>query len=170
MDILKEEGAFDPERKARFPRIAGEGGAAVGGTDATANGSATPGKGGKDARVLIHAYSGSLEQAMQYVKLGATISIAGSVTYRNNRKTAEVARAVPATRLVIESDAPYILPEPARTEYVAQKDPAAGRVSMLVNTPTNLRLTAQKVADLRGIPYAELAALTTHNALRFFGL
>ena len=68
----------------------------------------------KDARVLLHCFSGSRELAEQYVKLGATISIAGPVTYKNNRKTSEVVSAIPIEYLLVETDAPYLTPEPYR--------------------------------------------------------
>ena len=55
----------------------------------------------KDARVLLHCFSGSRELAEQYVKLGATISIAGPVTYKNNRKTSEVVSAIPIEYLLV---------------------------------------------------------------------
>ena len=76
LDILKEEGAFSDERKSWFPER----------PDTTGYVSKQPGT-CKDARVLLHCFSGSAELGSQYVKLGATISIAGPVTYKNNRKT-----------------------------------------------------------------------------------
>ena len=79
LDILKEEGAFSDERKSWFPER----------PDTTGYVSKQPGT-CKDARVLLHCFSGSAELGSQYVKLGATISIAGPVTYKNNRKTVGV--------------------------------------------------------------------------------
>lgn len=134
MDILKEEGAFSEERKSFFPpRPDGSG----------------------DARVLLHCYSGSKEMAQQYVKLGATISIAGPVTFKNNRKTKAVAQAVPLEHLLIETDAPYLAPEPKR-----------GRK----NKSPYIKYTAQCLADLKGISLEALATATQQNAMRFFNI
>lgn len=138
MDILKEEGAFKDERKKMFPKRKGPGG------------ELTP-----DARVMIHCFSASKEVAMQYIALGATISVAGPVTYKNNRKTAEAAAAVPIEYMLVETDAPYLTPEPLR-----------GRR----NVPANVKYTAQKIAELKGMTYEEVAKITRENAQHFFGI
>lgn len=138
MDILKEEGAFSDERKALFPE--------------------RPGPDGKmlpDSRVLIHCFSGSAETAAQYVKLGATISICGPVTYKNNRKTREVVERIPIEFLTVETDAPYLSPEPKR-----------GRPNM----SPYVEYTARKVAEIKGITYEEASAVTCGNAMRFYGI
>ena len=140
MDILKEEGAFSKERKSHFPkRPAPEGweGAA------------------DDARVVLHCFSGSAELARQYVKLGATISIAGPVTFKNARKTVEVAQAIPAEFLLVETDAPYLAPVPMRGKP---------------NLSNYVVHTARRVAVLKGMPLDELAAVTCANAKRFYDI
>ena len=144
MDILKEEGAFTDERKSWFPQRPDSEGF-VGGTPGNV----------PDARVLIHCFSGSAELASQYVKLGATISIAGPVTYKNNRKTVAVAAAVPIDFLLVETDSPYLTPEPLR-----------GRR----NSPVNVEYTARKIAEIKGMDYEEVAARTNSNACRFYGI
>lgn len=144
MDILKEEGAFTDERKSWFPQRPDSEGFVVG----------TPGN-VPDARVLIHCFSGSAELASQYVKLGATISIAGPVTYKNNRKTVAAAAAVPIDFLLVETDSPYLTPEPLR-----------GRR----NSPVNVEYTARKIAEIKGMDYEEVAARTNSNACRFYGI
>ena len=105
------------------------------------------------AGVLLHCFSGSAVQALEYIKLGCTISIAGPVTYSNNKKTAEVARRIPLENLLIETDAPYLTPEPFRGKS---------------NDSTNVEYVARKIAELRGISYEEVAAATLLNARRFF--
>lgn len=137
MDILKEEGAFLAERKSWFPKRPGPDGDV------------------DDARVLIHCFSASREVAEQYVKLGATISICGPVTYKNNRKTVEVVENTPIEFMTVETDAPYLTPEPLR-----------GRR----NVPANVRYTAQKVADIKGMEYEEVVRITCENAKRFYGI
>ena len=105
--------------------------------------------------VLLHCYSGSAELAREYIKLGAMISIAGSVTYKNNKKTVRVVEEVPLERLLIETDSPYLSPVPFR----GQK-----------NHPINVRCTAEKIAEIKGISFEEVAETTRENALRFFGI
>ena len=109
----------------------------------------------KDARVLLHCFSGSRELAEQYVKLGATISIAGPVTYKNNRKTSEVVSAIPIEYLLVETDAPYLTPEPHRGKK---------------NQSPYVAYTARRVALLKGISYEEAACRTLENAKRFYGI
>jgi TatD DNase family protein len=103
--------------------------------------------------MLIHCFGGSAETALELVRRGAWISFSGSITRPNNRKAGPALRAVPEDRLLIETDAPDILPEGA----------AGG-----LNEPANLRLVLAKAAELRGMPEADLAGLTFRNAARFF--
>ena len=138
MDILKEEGAFRDERCGWFPKRKGPDGIET-----------------KDARVLLHCFSGSRELAEQYIKLGATISIAGPVTYKNNRKTTEVVGAVPLEYLLVETDSPYLTPEPHRGKK---------------NKPPYVEYTARRVAAIKEIPYEEVARRTLENAKAFFNI
>lgn len=138
MNILKEEGAFSDERKSWFPERTGPDGKKL-----------------PDARVLIHCFSGSRETARQYVKLGATISICGPVTFKNNRKTREVVVDTPIEFLLVETDSPYMAPEPKR-----------GRQ----NKPFYVEYTARKVAELKEMDYDEVARITCANAKRFFNI
>ena len=103
--------------------------------------------------VLMHCFSGSRELASQYIKLGAYISIAGPITYKNARKTIEVVDVVPLDRLMIETDAPYLTPEPYRGKR---------------NEPMFVKHTCQKMAMLKGISYEEMAKITLDNAKTFF--
>ena len=138
MDILKEEGAFSKERQKGFPGRPGPGGALL-----------------PDSRVLIHCFSGSAETARQYVKLGATISVCGPVTFKKSRKIVEVVEQTPLEFLTVETDAPYLAPVPMR-----------GRPNM----SPYVEYTCRKVAEIKGIPYEEAARVTTANARRFYGL
>lgn len=134
MRILKENGAFSKERLACFPPRA---------------------DGSPDARVLLHCFSGSAELARQYVRLGADISIAGPVTYKNARKTVEVVQTVDLSRLTAETDAPYLTPVPMR-----------GRR----NLPVYVEHTVRKIAEIKGISYEEAAMATLENGMRFYGI
>jgi TatD DNase family protein len=138
MDILKEEGAFSDERCSWFPKRKGPNGQMV-----------------KDARVLLHCFSGSREMAEQYVKLGATISIAGPVTYKNNKKTPEVVKAIPIEFLLVETDAPYLTPEPFRGKK---------------NKSPLVEYTARHVAALKEMEYEDVARQTCENAKVFYGI
>ena len=143
MDILKEEGAFSDERKSWFNERPDTTGFVKGDTAAP------------DARVLLHCFSGSAELGRQYVKLGATLSIAGPVTYKNNRKTTAVVEEIPIDFLLVETDSPYLTPEPYR-----------GRKNM----SPYVEHTARKVAEIKGMTFEEIAAATKANAMRFFGI
>ena len=144
LDILQEEGAFSDERKSWFPER----------PDTTGYVSKQPGT-CKDARVLLHCFSGSAELGSQYVKLGATISIAGPVTYKNNRKTVGVVAELPLDFLLVETDSPYLTPEPFRGKK---------------NDPSKVEYTARKVAEIKGLSLEEVAAKTKENAMRFYGI
>lgn len=156
MDILKEEGVFSEERKSWFPKRPDPSGYTLKKSDAAKKASDDPADHmADDARVLIHCFSGSAELAAQYVKLGATISVAGPVTYKNNRKTVAVVAEVPMDFLLVETDSPYLSPEPLR-----------GRRNM----SPNVKYTAQKVAEIKDMTLEEVAAKTKENAMRFYGI
>lgn len=135
LSILKDEGIFSDERKTKFP--------------------ANPTTGIKSAGLLLHCYSGSADMAMQYIKLGATLSIAGPVTYKNNHKTVEVVKEVPLEHLLIETDMPYLTPEPLRGKQ---------------NSSPLVEFTAKKIAEIKGVSYEEVARVTCENAKRFYGI
>lgn len=104
---------------------------------------------------VMHSFSGSLEVARQCLKLGLHISLSGTVTYANARRPVEVAAGVPLGRLLLETDAPDLPPEPYHGS---------------VNVPANLLATAQRVAEIRQMPLEELARQTSDNACRLFKL
>ena len=103
--------------------------------------------------VLMHCFSGSGELAKEYVKLGGYISIAGPVTYKNSRKLIEVIEAVPLERLMIETDSPYLTPEPFRGKR---------------NESLYVKYVCEKMAQIKGLSVEEVAEATTHNAKTYF--
>lgn len=103
---------------------------------------------------VMHCFSGDVPIARACLDLGLFISLAGPVTYRNARALPDVARFVPADRLVVETDCPYLPPDGYRGKR---------------NEPAYLALTAARVAGLRGEPLETLAACTTANARALFG-
>lgn len=103
---------------------------------------------------VLHCFSGSLAMAKEAVELGFYVAVGGPVTYGTKGPLAEVVRGVPLARLLLETDCPYLPPEPHR-----------GRR----NEPAYLPLVNAAVARLRGEPADEVAAVTTANALHLFG-
>ncbi|MFZ5899278.1 MAG: TatD family hydrolase [Bacillota bacterium] len=104
---------------------------------------------------VMHCFTGNWAWAEVFLDLGCYISISGVVTFAKSRDIKAVAERIPAERLLLETDAPYLAPVPRR-----------GRR----NEPAFLTHTAAAVAELRRMTAEELAALTTANALRFFGI
>ena len=104
---------------------------------------------------IIHCFSGSAETAKEYLRLGYYISFAGPLTFKKAPKLQEAARIIPKDRLLIETDSPYMAPEPMR-----------GRR----NEPANVRFVGLKMAELRGERPEEVAAYTTENAMRVYGM
>lgn len=144
LEILQKSGAFSKERQNDFPArsLSEEAMKAVKGMNG-------------DSRVLLHCYSGSLELAGEYIKHGATISICGPVTFKNNRKTVEVVDGIPMDFLLLETDSPYLTPQPLRGKE---------------NCPNYIRYTAEKVAEIKGVSFEEVARKTAENTRIFFDI
>ena len=106
-------------------------------------------------RILMHCWSGSLDMALVYVQLGCMISLAGPVTFPSARRLHEVAKAIPARSLVLETDSPWLAPQPHRGAR---------------NEPAFLVSIADTVARLRGVDTKAIADVTTENARRFFSI
>ena len=103
---------------------------------------------------VMHSFTGSLETAEECVELGMYISFAGMVTFKKSDELRAVAAAVPAERLLIETDSPYLSPHPVRGQRP--------------NEPALIIHTAQCLAEARGITVEQLASDTTANAQRLF--
>lgn len=102
---------------------------------------------------LMHCFSSSVEVAKEIIKLGGYISISGTVTFKNAKNIVEVAKLVPLDRILVETDSPYLTPEPNR-----------GRR----NEPANVRYTAQKVADIKEMKLEDLAKFLLENTKKFY--
>lgn len=102
---------------------------------------------------IMHCFSGSWELAKEALRRNFYISIAGPVTYKNAKSLPEVVKNCPLDRLLIETDSPYLSPEPKRGK---------------TNEPANVYYVAEKIAQLRGISVEEVAEATTANAKAFF--
>jgi TatD DNase family protein len=113
--------------------------------------------GGKGVKkVVFHCFSGSVEQAKVVLEKGWYISLTGVVTFRNAEKTRDVAKFVPTERLMIETDSPYMSPEPMRKQKV--------------NEPALLVHTARFIADLKGMELVKFAEQVTATTKQFFTL
>ena len=104
---------------------------------------------------VMHSFSGSKEICDEILKLNFIISLGGPVTFKNAKQPKEVAQHVPLDKLIVETDAPYLTPHPYRGKR---------------NEPAYVKVVAEQIAELRGISYEALAAATTQNAERLFGL
>ena len=104
---------------------------------------------------VFHCYSGSLEMAKWLVDRGWYIGFTGVLTFKNAKKAVEVAAGIPLERLVLETDCPYMAPEPFRGKR---------------NDPGKLYRMAEKLAEIRGLPVEEIHRITTENGKRLYGL
>jgi len=104
---------------------------------------------------VLHCYSGNVELAKEYVKIGCYISIPGTVTFKNNKKTIEVVKEIPLEWLLIETDSPYMAPVPNRGKR---------------NDPSMVQFVADKIAQEKGISYEKVCKVTKENAKRLFNI
>lgn len=105
---------------------------------------------------VMHSFTGSAEMAVECLKLGLYISFAGMVTYKKSDALRQVSTTVPLDRLLIETDSPYLSPEPVR--------------KIRRNQPAHVVHTCACLANARGLSVEAVALATTENALRLFGL
>lgn len=104
---------------------------------------------------VMHCFSGSAETARELVKMGFMISFTGVLTFKNARRAVEACRSIPIERLMIETDCPYMAPEPHRGER---------------NYSGYVKYVARKMAEIKGLSYEETARITMENGLRFYGI
>ena len=102
---------------------------------------------------VFHCYSGSAEMARQLVDKGWYIGFTGVLTFKNARKAVEVAASIPLERIVLETDCPYMAPEPFRGKR---------------NHPGYLYRMAEKLAEIRGLSVEEVHAITVENGRRLY--
>lgn len=102
---------------------------------------------------ILHCFSGSVEMAREVVKLGMYIGIGGVVTFKNARKTVEVASELPLESIVLETDCPYLAPVPFRGKR---------------NDSSLIRYAAAKIAEIKGIGTQQVLEITGNNARRVY--
>ena len=106
-------------------------------------------------RGVFHCYSGSLEDARVLVDRGWMLSFTGNITFKNARRAPDILRWLPLERLMLETDAPYMAPEPYRGQRCDS---------------TMIARSAETVAQLRGLTRDEVEAVTLENGKKFFGI
>lgn len=106
-------------------------------------------------RGVMHCYTGSIEMAEKFMKLGFYISIAGPVTFKNAVNVREMAKQIPLERLLIETDSPYLAPVPNRGKR---------------NDPTNVRYVADMLANLKEIQIDKIIEHSRENTVKLFSL
>ena len=106
-----------------------------------------------EVKGVFHCYSGSAEMAKWLVKRGWYIGFTGVLTFKNARKAVEVAQTIPLDRIVLETDCPYMSPEPFRGKR---------------NDPGKLYRMAEKLAEIRGLTVEEVHAVTMENGKRLY--
>ena len=107
-------------------------------------------------RYVFHCFTGTVEDARKVLDFGAWISFTGIVTFANAREIAEAAKLVPADRIMVETDSPFLTPEPMR--------------KVRPNEPKYVVHTAKRLAELRGVDPLEFERQLDQNAERFFGI
>ena len=106
-----------------------------------------------EVKGVFHCFSGSAEMARQLTDMGWYVGFTGVITFKNARRAVEAAAAVPLDRIVIETDCPYMSPEPFR-----------GRR----NDPSRVSRMAEKLAEIRGLPVEEIQRITLENGKRLY--
>lgn len=104
---------------------------------------------------IMHCFGGTVETAKRCMDMNFYISFGGPVTFKNAKLPKEVSREIPMDRLLVETDCPFLAPHPYRGKR---------------NEPAYVKLVAEKIAELKEIPYEELAEQTTKNAKQLFRL
>ena len=102
---------------------------------------------------VVHCFSGSAEMASEIIKLGMYIGVGGVITFKNAKKLCEVVERVPIDRILLETDAPYLAPEPFRGK---------------VNHSGYIEYIAQKIADIKKMEYFDVLKITTDNSKKLF--
>jgi TatD DNase family protein len=103
---------------------------------------------------VMHSFCASLEHALAYIEMGLYISFSGMLTYKKNETLRDIARQIPLDRLLVETDAPYLSPEPKR--------------SSRPNQPAYVAFTGKVLAELHNLSPEQMAMKTTQNAMKLF--
>ena len=107
------------------------------------------------ARGILHCYSGNVEMAREFIKMGFLISLGGPVTFKNSKVAKRVALEIPLDYLLIETDSPYMAPEPNRGKR---------------NEPSYVKYVAEEIAKIKNVEYKLVEEKTNENFKKLFGL
>mgnify|MGYP001595787379 FL=1 len=110
---------------------------------------------GNDPLVMMHCFTGNTEQMQECVRRGWYISLGGIVTFKSSHDLRNVAKVVPKDKLLIETDAPYLAPEPVRG---------------CRNEPKNVKIVAAKISEVRSTSINQIEEMTVRNTRRLFGI
>ena len=102
---------------------------------------------------IMHCYSGSVEMAREFIKIGFYLGIGGVSTFKNASRLVDVIKEIPMEYIVLETDSPYLSPKPYRGKR---------------NEPINVGVILQKICDIKGLDYNQASEVTTKNVLRLF--
>jgi len=108
----------------------------------------------KDLKILIHCFTGTKEFAFKLLDIGAYISASGVVTFKKSKELAETFKEIPTSRILVETDSPYLAPEPLRGKP---------------NEPSYITHTVRFLSDLKNISYEKFSDSTTQNFFNLFG-
>lgn len=106
-------------------------------------------------RVQMHCFTGNMEQMQECVRRGWYISFGGIVTFKNSHELREVAKMVPEDKLLVETDSPYLAPEPVRGTR---------------NEPKNVKIVAEVLAKTKSVTFEKIDEITTENAIQLFNI
>ncbi len=109
----------------------------------------------KITQCLMHCYNGKIQMAQKFLDLGFYLSFAGNITFKNTHELREVAKIVPLNKILVETDAPYLTPDPYRGKK---------------NYPKFIMYTVKKIAELKNMPVEEMIRITNKNARKLFNL
>ena len=109
----------------------------------------------KDLKKIMHCYSYSLDMAKRFINIGCMLGIGGVLTFKNSKNLVEVVENIDLNHLVLETDSPYLTPEPYRGTK---------------NEPYNITLVAKKIAELKNIDIEEVFEITTKNACEIYNI
>ena len=110
---------------------------------------------GNDLRAQFHCFNSSLDDALEYIKMNHIISFTGNITFKKSDELRNVLAGISLNNLLLETDSPFMTPEPQRGKR---------------NEPANVKLVAEKIAEVHKAKVEEIARVTSFNAFRFFGL
>ncbi len=108
----------------------------------------------KNFKILIHCFTGSKSFAFKLLDLGAYISASGVITFKKSKELAQIFKEIPSNRILVETDSPYLSPEPLRGKS---------------NEPSHITHTVKFLSNLKNISYEKFSEITTQNFFKLFG-